>query len=79
MSGTGLDLLRILVRRDFEARVSVRQLLAFAESAVAAADLHLCIFDCFKGEAESKGQPANLTLVFGSLLVAASGSFIGGF
>ena len=34
---------------------SVGQLVAFAESAVAVADLHLCIFDCSKGEAAPSG------------------------
>jgi len=47
---------------------SVRQLLAFAESGVLL--IYTYVFDCFKGEAESKGLPANdLTLVWLLLLL----------
>jgi len=52
---------------------SVRQLLAFAESAVAVADLHLCIFDCSKGEAESTAN--DLTLVLALCRVVALDGF----
>jgi len=75
-----LDLLRILVRRDLEARYKgvlgnfwpllnqLSQLLIYTH-----------IFDCFKGEAESKGLPANdLTLVFGSLPGCCLGRHLSG-
>jgi len=52
----------------------VGQLVAFAKSGVTVADLHLCIFDCAKGEAESEGLPANdLTLVSLCRIVALDG------
>jgi len=68
MSGGGrsLDLLRILVRRDLEARHKGSVLGNFWPLLNQPSQLliYTHVFDCFKGEAES-GLPANdLTLVW---------------